>query len=88
MVSTLNKLIAVVLLFHAVECSNQVHQNITDLINEVTPNFFPETFNAEMDPDMTLLDVYEGNTGCSLEPSNIVLITASFVVFLKFGIIW
>jgi len=85
-VSICNKLMVILLFLHSIESSNQahsLHQNITDLINEVTPNFFPETLNAELDPDMTLLDVYDGNAGYMLVPSNTVLIVALSAALLK-----
>ena len=48
----------------------QQRENITELINEVTPKFFAEYLDAETDTDATFLDVYDGSSGCLLKPSS------------------
>lgn len=47
-------------------------ENITDLINEVTPKIFPEYLDMETGTDATYLDVYDGSSGRLVQPSSVV----------------
>ena len=62
-------------------------ENITELINEVTPKIFPDYMDAETGSDATYLDVYEGSSGCLIRPSSavyfyVVLLQLVFMLFV------
>lgn len=64
----------------------QQRENITELINEVTPNIFPEYLDTETGTDATYLDVYDGSSGYLVQPSSVVYICVVLIqlVFMFF----
>ena len=74
-------LLVIVLLASRLQGSFQV--NITELINEVTPNVFPAILDAESDFDMTEFDV--ANSCTTLVPSlNVIFIAFGLAIFVQF----
>jgi len=67
-----------------VQCSS-AQENFTDLINEITPKVFPGYTNPETELDATFLDVYDGSSGCMVNPSCFVLIVP---VILSVFFLW
>ena len=56
-------------LLHYCSCLQTPPENITELINEVTPEFFPEYLDTEQGSDATFLDVYDGSSAGVRMPS-------------------